>query len=94
VEPSELQRLPATAMIVSYAAPGGRRVLLADANPAIGGLGVSTLAAPDETVELAPADAGIPVSGLGGRPAAAENPLNPNLGPPPPRPDWRRGARS
>jgi hypothetical protein len=90
VEPSELQRLPATAMIVSYAAPGGRRVLLADANPAIGGLGVSTLAAPDEAGEPAPADAGIPVSGLGG----AENALNPNLGPPPPRPDWRRGARS
>ena len=38
VEPSELQRLPVTAMIVSYAAPGGRRVLLADANPAIGAL--------------------------------------------------------
>jgi hypothetical protein len=95
VEPSELQRLPATAMIVSYAAPGGRRVLLADANPAIGGLGVSTLAALNETGELAPADAGIPVSGLGGRPAtAAESALNPNLGPPPPRPDWRRGARS
>jgi hypothetical protein len=90
VEPSELQRLPATAMIVSYAAPGGRRVLLADANPAIGGLGVSTLAAPDEAGELAPADAGTPVSGLGG----AQNALNPNLGPPPPRPDWRRRARS
>ena len=43
VEPSELQRLPATAVIVSYAAPGGRRVLLADANPAIGALPVSTL---------------------------------------------------
>ncbi len=38
VEPSELQRLPTTAMIVSYAAPGGRRVLLADVNPAIGAL--------------------------------------------------------
>ena len=45
VEPSELQRLPTTAMIVSYAAPGGRRVLLADANPAIGGLRTATLAA-------------------------------------------------
>ena len=43
VEPSELQRLPITAMIVSYAAPGGRRVLLADANPAIGALRVATL---------------------------------------------------
>jgi hypothetical protein len=43
VEPSELQRLPATAMIISYGAPAGRRVLLADANPAIGALPVATL---------------------------------------------------
>jgi len=45
VEPSELQRLPATAMIVSHGVGAGRRVLLADANPAIGGLPVATLAA-------------------------------------------------
>jgi hypothetical protein len=44
VEPSELQRLPVTAMIVSYGAGAGRRVLLADANPAIGALPVATLA--------------------------------------------------
>jgi hypothetical protein len=44
VEPSELQRLPVTAMIVSYGAGAARRVLLADANPAIGALPVSTLA--------------------------------------------------
>jgi hypothetical protein len=44
VEPSELQRLPATAMIVSYGAGAERRVLLADANPAIGSLPVATLA--------------------------------------------------
>jgi hypothetical protein len=44
VEPSELQRLPATAMIVSYGAGQERRVLLADANPAIGALPVATLA--------------------------------------------------
>ena len=96
VEPSELQRLPTTAMIVSYAAPGGRRVLLADANPAIGGLGVSTLATLDEISELAAADAGIPASGAGGWPAASPESAGagPNLGPPPPRPDWRRGARS
>jgi len=43
VEPSELQRLPLTAMIVSYANATGRRVLLADANPAIGTLPVATL---------------------------------------------------
>ncbi len=45
VEPSELQRLPVTAMIVSHGAGAGRRVLLADANPAIGALPVATLAA-------------------------------------------------
>ncbi|HET9080478.1 MAG TPA: hypothetical protein VFO01_08175 [Trebonia sp.] len=44
VEPSELQRLPVTAMIVSHGAGAGRRVLLADANPAIGALPVATLA--------------------------------------------------
>jgi hypothetical protein len=43
VEPSELQRLPVTAMIVSHGAGAGRRVLLADANPAIGALPVATL---------------------------------------------------
>jgi len=59
VEPSELQRLPVTAMIVSYGsgtglAAGtangaglGRRVLLVDANPAIGALPVATLDALD-----------------------------------------------
>ncbi len=36
VEPDELQRLPVTAMIVSYPARDGRSVVLADANPAIG----------------------------------------------------------
>jgi len=43
VEPSELQRLPVTAMIVSHGAGAARRVLLADANPAIGALPVATL---------------------------------------------------
>ena len=36
VEADELQRLPPTALIVSYQAESGRTVLLADANPAIG----------------------------------------------------------
>jgi len=35
VEPGELQRLPPSAMIVSYPAPDGRVVTLADANPAL-----------------------------------------------------------
>ncbi len=43
VEPSELQRLPVTAMIVSHGAGADRRVVLADANPAIGALPVATL---------------------------------------------------
>jgi hypothetical protein len=101
VEPSELQQLPVTAMIVSYAAPGGRRVLLADANPAIGALRVSTLTSVPEMNEMnemnaasSPiADGG--VSGVGfGPDETAEGLLRPNLGPPPPRPDWRRGRQS
>jgi hypothetical protein len=101
VEPSELQRLPTTAMIVSYAAPAGRRVLLADANPAIGGLGAATLTALNEIGELTGPDAVSPggsvgvVGVVGGWPAVSpETALNPNLGPPPSRPDWRRGTRS
>lgn len=38
VEPDELQRLPLSAMIVSYPAASGRTVLLADANPALSSL--------------------------------------------------------
>jgi hypothetical protein len=88
-------------MIVSYAAPGGRRVLLADANPAIGGLRVATLTALNEISAVDAADAGTlagagnPADGVGGRPyAAPDQALRPNLGPPPSRPDWRRGTRS
>jgi hypothetical protein len=55
VEPAELQRLPVTAMIVSYGAGAERRVLLADANPAIGALPVATLA-PLAGSPRAPAD--------------------------------------
>jgi hypothetical protein len=49
VEPAELQRLPVTAMIVSYGVGAERRVLLADANPAIGALPVATLASLTES---------------------------------------------
>ena len=97
VEPDELQRLPATAMIVSYAAPGGRRVLLADANPAIGGLGAATLTALNEIGELTAPDPVLPgARGVGGWRAATPETAGagPNLGPPPSRPDWRRGTRS
>jgi hypothetical protein len=48
IEQHELQQLPASAMIVTYAAPGGRQVVLVDANPGIGGLGAATLLTLDE----------------------------------------------
>jgi hypothetical protein len=68
VEPAELQRLPVTAMIVSYGAGQERRVLLADANPAIGALPVATLAPLT--------DAGWATAGHTG-PAAQGQPLRP-----------------
>jgi len=43
VEQHELQQLPPSAVIVSYASPAGRRVVLADANPGILGLPAATL---------------------------------------------------
>jgi len=52
VEPSELQRLPATAMLVSYDGPTGRHVLLADANPAIGDLPVATMTSLAEAIQV------------------------------------------
>ena len=42
VEQHELQQLPASAMIITYAGPAGRRVVMADANPGIGGLSTAT----------------------------------------------------
>jgi hypothetical protein len=48
VEPHELQQLPPSAMIVTYSGPGGRRVLVADANPGIFGLPTATLRSLDE----------------------------------------------
>jgi hypothetical protein len=42
VEQHELQQLPVSAMIVTYAGPAGRQVVMADANPGIGGLGAAT----------------------------------------------------
>jgi hypothetical protein len=90
VEQYELQRLPASAMILSYAGPAGREVVLADVNPGIGGLSSATMrtldesrATPAELPEVtAAAPAGEPANRFGADP--------PNLGPPPPRLDWRR----
>jgi hypothetical protein len=44
VEAHELQQLPPSAILVCYAGPGGRQVVLADANPGIIGLPTATLA--------------------------------------------------
>jgi hypothetical protein len=48
VEQHELQQLPQSAVLLTYAGPGGRRVVLADANPAIIGLPTTTLLSLDE----------------------------------------------
>ncbi len=86
VEQHELQQLPASAMIITYAGPAGRQVVMADANPGIGGLGAATALTLEEFRSRsapAPRAAREPVSGRQGRPP-------PNLGPPPPRLDWRK----
>jgi hypothetical protein len=99
--PDELQQLPASAMIVSYATPGGRQTVLADANPGIGGLSAATQltleefrARPAERLRdpASPADgdASPPADTPSPPPAAPGRPA-PNLGPPPRRLDWRRG---
>jgi len=46
VEQYELQQLPPSAVLLCYPAPGGRQVVLADANPAIMTLPTATLASP------------------------------------------------
>ena len=89
VEAAELQRLPATAMIVSYAAAAGRHVVLADANPAIGGLPVATMTTLAEAGTISASAETGQVQGSG--PASGEpSRPGPNLGPPEARLDWRR----
>jgi hypothetical protein len=79
VELHELQQLPPSAMIVSYASAAGRRVVFADANPGILTLPTATLASLDEARSGATA-AGWPAAGWPGagppvgRPAAAGSP--------------------
>jgi hypothetical protein len=80
VEQHELQQLPPSGMIVSYASAGGRRVVFADANPGILALPTATLASLGEAG--APSRAPLSWRGDGGLP--------PNLGPPPEPLDWRR----
>jgi hypothetical protein len=97
--PDELQHLPASAMIIRYAGPGGGQVVLADVNPGIGGLAAATELTLEEVraqpAEEAPDPAG-PAPGDAASPGAATpfpvpgRPA-PNVGPPPRRLDWRRG---
>ena len=49
VEQHELQQLPHSAVLLTYAGPGGRRVVLADVNPAIIKLPTATLISLDES---------------------------------------------
>ena len=94
VEQHELQQLPASAMILSYAGPGGRELVLADANPGIGGLGSATMCMLDEFAALPPPASLLTAQSKTQSKTQSANQSaaidEPNLGPPPPRLDWRR----
>jgi hypothetical protein len=105
VEQHELQQLPPSAMIVTYPAPDGRHVVVADANPGIFGLPTATLLSLDEARRAsqdgtagspdAPPQPSVPPAPRRGpdvswRDQEGEGQLPPNLGPPPERLDWRR----
>jgi hypothetical protein len=109
VEQHELQELPASAMIITYAAPAGRQVVMADVNPGIGGLSAATqltlqeyrrraggigpaAPAPPEASPRPPAEAGGGDAGAAGPVSwrSGDGRSSPNLGPPPPRLDWRK----
>lgn len=81
VEPHRLQQLPTTSVIVTDATASGRRVRLADANPAILTFPKTTLGEFEDVREA--------VLALEQTDRAADEPP-PNLGPPPPRLDWRK----
>jgi hypothetical protein len=97
VEQHQLQQLPPSAMIITYAGPAGRQVVMADANPGLGGLGAATALTLEEFRDRpAPGPRGMrsPAAGRGPDPVSWRQggwvQLPPNLGPPPPRPDWRK----
>ncbi len=93
VEQHELQQLPASAMIITYAGPAGRRVVMADANPGIGGLSAATRLTLEEFRGMPGADAGPPVAAAAGaarEPGAGGDGQAPSGGPEPPR-SWRSG---
>jgi hypothetical protein len=104
VEQHELQQLPPSAVIISYASAAGRQVVLADANPGIFGLRTSTLVSLNEAAQGAgeavrgagEADAagtGEAVRGAGDADGPGRAGAAPNLGPPPERLDWRTPRR-
>ncbi|GAB1822910.1 hypothetical protein [Herbidospora sp. RD11066] len=80
VEPHQLQQLPTTSVIVTHATAEGREVRLADANPAILTFPKTTL---EEVRTLATTPPVVPAK-------PDEEAPPPNLGPPPPRLDWRK----
>ncbi|HTX27399.1 MAG TPA: hypothetical protein VME19_10315 [Streptosporangiaceae bacterium] len=95
VEQHQLQQLPSSAMIITYAGPAGRQVVMADANPGIGGLLAATMMTLEEFRALPVAPVPRPAPSAEGRPAPASwrsggDRPPPNLGPPPPRLDWRK----
>ncbi len=98
VEQHELQQLPASAMIITYAGPAGRQAVMADANPGIGGLSAATPLTLEEFRSLPIAGSAVapePASGGDVPPGpvswrSGNDRPPPNLGPPPPRLDWRK----
>lgn len=82
VEPHQLQQLPTTSVIVTDATAEGRRVRLADANPAILTFPKTTLGELEEVREA--------VLALEQAEEEEDDTPPPNLGPPPPRLDWRK----
>jgi len=72
VEPHQLQQLPPSAVIVSYASPGGRQVMLADANPAILALPTVSALSLDEARQAQAAWPGAPAAGGQAREAEAQ----------------------
>jgi hypothetical protein len=88
VEPHQLQQLPTTSVIVTDATAQGRRVRLADANPAILTFPKTTLGELEDVREAVLALDPKAQSQSQSQDGDAEPP--PNLGPPPPRLDWRK----
>ncbi|MEV5413344.1 hypothetical protein AB0K60_31490 [Thermopolyspora sp. NPDC052614] len=83
VEPHQLQQLPTTSVIVTHATADGRQVRLADANPAILTFPRTTLGEFEEVRRAM-------LAAEQQRQDADQERPPPNLGPPPPRLDWRK----